>query len=116
MERVLFLRRLIMDICFDIDGVLCFEGPTFKHSLATPLPDAIRTLEALRLAGHRIILFTSRSWSEYELTEKWLREHNFHYHVLICGKPVYDMIVDDRAIAFTSWKDALEKIEEKGKK
>ena len=83
----------------DMDGVICEEGPTFERSLAREIPGARARLEALRDAGYRIILHTARSWSELAVTEEWLYERGIFYDQLVMGKPVADILVDDRAVS-----------------
>jgi uncharacterized HAD superfamily protein len=83
----------------DLDGVICEERPTFERALARELPDARLRLELLRIEGYRIIIHTARSWSELAMTEQWLYERSIPYDQLVMGKPVADIIVDDRAVA-----------------
>jgi uncharacterized HAD superfamily protein len=93
----------------DLDGVICEERPTFERSLAKELPDARLRLELLRLYGYRIIIHTARSWSELAMTEQWLFERSIPYDQLVMGKPVADIVVDDRAVA--SLEEAVDGIE-----
>ena len=68
-------------------------------------------MRRLRAAGHTVVVYTARSWSEYRVTKKWLDDHGFEYDGLQMGKPVADVWVDDRAIRFTSWTDVLPQLE-----
>lgn len=81
---------------FDLDGTICEERPTFEKSLAAPIKEMIDLVNNLYHQGNRIIIYTARSWGEFAVTEKWLKEKNVHYDILMCGKPVYDIWVDDR--------------------
>ena len=92
----------------DIDGVICEERPTFERSLAEPILRARKDIESLADAGYRIILHTARSWSEYAQTEQWLHDHGIYYDALVMGKPVADIVVDDRSVK--SLEEALERI------
>lgn len=91
-------------VVVDMDGVICEERPTFERSLAKPVPDARDRIDDLREAGYRIIIHTARSWSELAMTEEWLYEHGIVYDQLVMGKPVADILVDDRAV--TSLEEA----------
>lgn len=82
----------------DIDGVICEERPTFERSLAAPINCARRDVETLADSGYRIVLHTARSWSEFAQTERWLHDHGIYYDALIMGKPVADIVVDDRSV------------------
>jgi hydroxymethylpyrimidine pyrophosphatase-like HAD family hydrolase len=93
---------------FDVDGTLCEERKTFEKFFAAPKQDVIDIANKLFDAGHRIIVYTGRSWAEYTITEHWLKEHNVKYHMLMCGKVYYDHWIDDRAINVKNVED-LEK-------
>lgn len=82
----------------DIDGVICEERPTFERSLAEPIAGARYDIGRLADSGYRIILHTARSWSEYEMTEQWLADNGIYYDALVMGKPVADIVVDDRSV------------------
>lgn len=91
-------------VVVDMDGVICEERPTFERSMAPAVPGARRRLDELRSSGYRIIIHTARSWSELAMTEEWLRDRGIAYDQLVMGKPVADIIVDDRAV--TSLEEA----------
>lgn len=86
-----------LTIVCDLDGVLCTEEKTFSRSLALPIKEEIHNLNKLYSLGHTIIIFTARGWAEYEMTKDWLIRHNVMYHNLICGKPIADILIDDRS-------------------
>lgn len=99
-----------MQIIIDLDGTIFSEERTFSRSLAKPLRGAVRSINALYKEGHRIILYSSRSWQEYEMTEHWLRHFKVKYHQLYMGKPVGDVWIDDRALRFENWTTTIQKI------
>ena len=90
-------------IGIDLDGVICSEERAFERSLATLLPGALESLEALKAAGHVIIIWTARGWSEYRMTFEWLSSHGIPFDQLVMGKPIFDAFVDDRAIGHEGW-------------
>lgn len=96
-----------MTILVDMDGVICTEQRTFERCLATAVPGARAALEALAAAGHTIVIYSARSWSELKMTEAWLAQHQIPYHGIHLGKPVADCIIDDRALRFSNWPAAL---------
>jgi len=96
-----------MIILVDMDGVICTEEKTFERPLAKPLPGARDSLNALRNAGHKIVVYTARTWSELEVTKKWLEDNEIPYDGIHMGKPVADRFIDDRAIGFTNWESIL---------
>lgn len=90
------MRRFTI-VC-DIDGILCSEEKTFDRWVARPYHENICKLNELHHCGHFIIIFTSRGWAEYKMTQQQLKDWGVRYDVLICGKPHADIIIDDRAI------------------
>jgi len=94
----------MIKVCFDLDGVLCEETPTFEKSLAEPYPRAIDKVNAMYDAGYFVMIYTSRGWPEYRMTEDWLKKHGFKFHLLMCGKPLYDILYDDKAEPLTFLK------------
>ncbi len=93
-----------MQIIIDLDGTICTEERTFSRSLAKPLPNAIETINKLYEEGNTIIIYSARTWAEFEMTTEWLKKYRLKYHQLMLGKPVGDIWIDDRAIKFENWK------------
>ena len=98
-------------LMIDLDGVISSEERTFERSLARPLPGAVDAMRRLRAKGHRLVVYSGRSWAELAMTEDWLRRYKVPYDSILLGKPVADMWVDDRAIRFVDWGQALADIE-----
>ena len=94
----------------DIDGILCTETPYSYRLMAQPKRNTINIINELYDAGHTIIIFTARGWNEYDLTEMQLKGFYVKFHRLICGKPMFDVFIDDRAVSTT--KELLLKLEE----
>lgn len=92
-----------MKIVIDMDGTICEEVPTFEKALSKPIKGAVDKINKLYDNGHFITIYTARGWAEFRMTEAWLEAHGIKYHVLMCGKPIYDLWIDDRAIRFKSW-------------
>jgi uncharacterized HAD superfamily protein len=103
-----------VQIIIDLDGTICSEEKTYSRSLAHPLRGAKETVNGFFRAGHKIIIYTSRSWQEYEMTELWLKKHGFRYHQLILGKPTGELWIDDRALRFTDWKRVSKAVKARG--
>src|SRR5579863_8414584 len=100
-----------MIVNIDLDGTICSEEQTFERALAKPIPGAGAALKALLEAGHTVVIYSSRSWSELRMTEAWLRENHIPYSGLHLGKPVADVFIDDRAVAFTDWSATLDQVD-----
>jgi hypothetical protein len=102
-----------MQIIIDLDGTICSEEKTFSRSMAKPIAGAQASINRLYDEGHIIIIYTSRTWMEFEMTTDWLKKYNFKYHQLFMGKPIGDVWIDDRALKFENWEIAINKLHEK---
>jgi hypothetical protein len=99
-----------MKLVIDLDGTICSEEKQFSRAIAIPIEGAIDTLRLLKTMGHTIIIYSARTWAEYEMTVDWLGRHSVCYDQLVLGKPQGDYWIDDRALQFTNWKTILEKV------
>ena len=105
-----------MQLIIDLDGTICTEEKTYSRSMATPKEGAVENINRLYDEGHIIIIYTARTWVEYEMTVHWLKTYDVKYHQLMMGKPIGDIWIDDRAIGFKSWDETMQHLEEKMKK
>jgi hypothetical protein len=96
-----------MQIIIDMDGTICTEEKMFSRSLAKPLLNSIKNINKLYEDGHTIIIYTARSWMEFEMTTEWLQNHYVKYHQLMMGKPIGDLWIDDRAVNFNNNWDQI---------
>lgn len=97
-----------MVILIDIDGTICTEESPFDRPLAKPLPGALERVNSFVDAGHVVVFWTGRGWDQYRVTKKWLDDHGFRYAQLLMGKPIANLVIDDRARRFEGWdKDYL---------
>jgi len=102
-----------MQIIIDLDGTICTEEKTYSRSLAKPIEGAIECINNLYEAGNIIIIYSARTWMEFEMTTVWLKKYGIKYHQLILGKPIGDVWIDDRAINFNGWGNAIASLEKK---
>lgn len=84
----------------DIDGTIC-ETNGLDYEKAKPKLNRIAKINAMYDGGDIIVYYTARgSGLRIEcrpLTEKQLKEWGCKYHFLKMDKPLYDMLIDDRA-------------------
>ena len=92
-----------MVIMIDIDGTICTEESPFDRALAKPLGGAVEAVNRLVDAGHVVVFWTGRGWDQYRVTKKWLDDHGFKYNEILMGKPIANLIIDDRARQFVGW-------------
>jgi hypothetical protein len=84
------LPKEIKNYLIDIDGTITDDVPNEEpERMVTCLPysDALETLNKWYEEGHIITFFTSRTEEHREVTEEWLKKHQFNYHGLLMGKP-----------------------------
>jgi capsule biosynthesis phosphatase len=99
-----------MQIVIDLDGTICTEEKQYSRSLARPMEGVVEALKHIKSQGYTIIIYSARTWSEYEMTVDWLSRHEILFDQLILGKPQGDYWIDDRAIEFKGWSKVLEKL------
>lgn len=105
-----------MRLCIDLDGVICqLRRPDQEYHELEPVPGAKEKLQALRDAGHYIILNTARHMKTCQgnvglviarkgaVTLDWLARHEIPYDEIYFGKPHADIYIDDNAYRFTDW-------------
>lgn len=100
-----------MRIIVDLDGTICTEEEYHNRILAQPLKKAVSSINKLYNEGHTIIIYSSRSWQQYDMTLEWLKNYGLKYHQLYLGKPIGEVWLDDRAIRFNKWDTVMKKIE-----
>lgn len=84
------LQDGVKNFLIDIDGTVCDDVPNeeperMAHVL--PYPDALKIVNKWYEEGHIITFFTSRTEEHREVTEEWLKKHDFNYHGLLMDKP-----------------------------
>ena len=84
------LEEGVKNYLIDIDGTICDDIPNEepeRMSTCLPYPDALKIVNKWYEEGHLICFFTSRTEEHREVTEEWLKKHNFKYHSLLMNKP-----------------------------
>ncbi len=84
------LGEEVRNFLVDIDGTVTDDIPNEEpERMATclPYPDALKIVNKWYDEGHVITFFTSRTEEHREVTEIWLKKHNFKYHGLLMNKP-----------------------------
>jgi hypothetical protein len=90
-----------MIIYVDIDNTICRTIGT-QYDKAAPFRYIIDRINGLRNAGHTIIYWTARGVGtgidHRELTAGQLKDWGAEYDELRLDKPVFDLLVDDKAV------------------
>ena len=92
------MKRDFLRIGFDLDGVIFEETPEVKCWETKANPKIVELIQKLRRT-HVVILYTSRPYSLLEKTQAQLLKANILYDHLVMGKPSFDILIDDRAMA-----------------
>lgn len=73
-----------------------------------PLPGAVKALNKLNEMGYKITIFTARPWVDYQNIENYCEHYGIPVRRIICGKPLFKCIIDDKNVAFKGdWDKAL---------
>lgn len=107
-----------MKICIDVDGVLCeLRRPDQTYAEVRPLPGTVEKMQALKQAGHYLILCTARHMAtcnsnvglvvarQGKTLLDWLAANEIPYDEIWFGKPHADVYIDDNAFRFTGWNE-----------
>lgn len=106
-------------IAFDFDGTLCkiyknnqpyIPKKTIKEK---PNINVVKVAKKLKKQGHKIIIYSSRWWGDYNWIKKWLDKYKIPYDDIVLGKFKADAFIDDTTVnpAFDSnWEMKLKKI------
>lgn len=82
-----------------------FDDTLFDKAKGTLIKGAAATLQFYRAQGHHITVFTNRPDYDYSTVSALLVAGGIPFDRLICGKPSYDIFIDDRARRFTTWEE-----------
>jgi hypothetical protein len=95
------IRDSLIWVGVDLDGTLARsvwtpDNPTSE--IGDPIWENVDKVHELDRAGYKIIIHTSRGWTDYQFIEHWLLHYQIPFREIQCGKPLYAAYVDDRAI------------------
>jgi len=104
-------------ICFDLDGVIAeLKKPGQSYRDLAPFPGAVEKMQALKAAGHYLIIQTARHMKTCGAnvglvnariakdTLDWLEQHSIPYDEIFFGKPWAQIYIDDNGFRFESWE------------
>ena len=101
-----------MKFFVDVDNTLCTTGTDYAG--ATPIQHRIDLVNKLYDAGHHITIYTARGTLSdrklaTELTIRQMKDWGVKYTEISVGeKPVFDFIIDDRAICLNELETVCE--------
>ena len=84
------LSGKVKNFLIDIDGTICEDIPneeSERMGIVLPYPHALKMINQWHDQGHKVTFFTSRTENHRQITEEWLKKHDFKYHTLLMNKP-----------------------------
>lgn len=103
-----------MKLCFDIDNTITVWNSNRDYENFKPDTEMVSMINKLYDEGHEITLYTARGMGSVgpgriateivPLLLKNLEKIGLKYHNLLTHKPVYDWIIDDKAMAPDTFK------------
>lgn len=99
-----------MRICLDFDGVLHQPGSAPPgHKMGVPVSGAVSACWAFQRAGDIVIVHTARAQREEDAAhvQRWLAYFDFPVMPVVVAKPLADVYLDDRAVRFVAWPEAM---------
>ena len=96
----------------DLDKTIADNTGHPEYLLTKPMPGAREALIKLESRGFKIIIYTARPWNDYEKIENFMLYHDLPFRRIICGKPLFFRVIDDRNIEFDGdWDKVLKKLD-----
>lgn len=111
-------------IAIDFDGVIHKNSKGFHDGTVydEPIEGAFEAIKQLRKQGYQIVIFTAKAKPDrplingktgIELIEEWLDKYEMLPYIkeITPEKPRAIAYIDDRAIRFTDWNQALQDLD-----
>ena len=78
------------------------------------LPGTKEALQEIKDLGYHIYIHTARPYADIKPIRNWLKDNGLIDLVdgIVCGKPLFKLMIDDSGYRFKDWKDDLPKIKE----
>jgi len=108
-------RADLLWVGVDLDGTLAKKNWTQANPtsrIGEPIWANVGKVNVLA-EHYKIVIHTSRPWTDYERIESWLEYYDIPWDNIQCGKPLYKAYIDDRAVTADSfnWLLAVESID-----
>lgn len=98
-------------IGIDFDDTICHNSGMPDFTPTDIIDGAKECIDAIILLGFKPVIYTARTWAEYNIVEDFVNRHNLPITKIICGKPLFRAVIDDRNVEFNGdWTEALAKV------
>lgn len=109
------MKTNLPTIAIDFDGVIhaYSKGWQGGRIYDDPLPGVAEAMQRLIDNGWRVVVHTARATTSQSRADvmEWLDLHDIPYFDVTAVKPLAVAYVDDRAIRFENWNQALSEID-----
>lgn len=92
-------------IAVDFDETLGFYNPKIKENgyvvkkvNNVPNPSMVKAIQNWRKLGHKVIIYTSRWWGDYNALAEWLKKHHLEVDDIVLGRLKADVYVCDKSV------------------
>jgi len=82
----------------DFDNTLVRNTGYPEFIPTTPIEENLAKLHETRQDGWDVVIWTSRHWSDHEMIRRWCKYHGVKAKHIIPGKPLFGLVVDDKAL------------------
>lgn len=99
-----------MILAIDFDNVLHDPNDRVEgKKMGKPVEGAVEAMQALYVAGNKLIIHTvwATNLTRIQALREWLAYFGIMYHEITNQKPTADYYLDDKALKFESWPQAL---------
>jgi hypothetical protein len=92
------------NVIYDHDGI--WRGGELTRGLVAGADEA---MQRIALAGHKIIIYSTRNWNpkQRKLMSEYMTTNAIPFDEISTKKPTADVYLDDKAMKFESWDNAL---------
>ena len=89
-----------------------FETSGYPDFIPTTIiKGAKEGLEEIVRLGYKVVVFTARPWSDLYLLKHLIKEYNLPVDQIICGKPLFLVLIDDKNLEFkNNWVEVIDKL------
>jgi hypothetical protein len=94
----------------DFDGTIFNTSGYPDYAPTTIIEGAKEGLEKIVAMGYKVVIFTARPWSDLYLIKYLVKEYNLPVDQIICGKPLFLTLIDDRNTEFHNWNEVIDKV------
>ena len=103
-------------IAIDFDQTIAMYDPKYwatKYVVKVPVrakPNyrVVRLMNALKKDGHKVIIYTSRWWGDYETVKNFLEKYDIPFDDIILGRFKADCYICDKSIN-PRWPDVADR-------